>query len=98
MSINTHIDKSFDELSVVFIREQKQEFNDLFKQILYPRIAKDIQDRYLETILNNNNQSKEENDKQKQINERTLSIAEQAMSYKSEIIEPELKNKMVMKM
>lgn len=98
MSINTHIDKSFDELSAVFIREQKQEFNDLFKQILYPRIAKDMQDRYLETILNNNTQSKEENDKQKQINERTLSMTEQAMSYKSEIVEPELKNKMVMKM
>ena len=82
----------------MFIREQKQEFNDLFKQILYPRIAKDMQDRYLETILNNNTQSKEENDKQKQINERTLSMTEQAMSYKSEIVEPELKNKMGMKM
>ena len=98
MSINAHINKSFDELSTIFIKEQKNEFDDLFKQILYPRISKDMQNRYLETLLNNNTQPEQENEKQNQINDRALSMTEQAISYKSEIINPELNNKLAMKM
>ena len=82
MSINSDIGKSFEQLNSIFMREQKQEFENPFKQVLFPVVAQEMQENFLKKSAEAKVEKNEIIDNS--LSEKALAMVREALEYKEE--------------
>lgn len=68
MSINSEINKSIDELAMIFIRQKSQDFDNPLKQLLFPNVAKMMQQQHLESLVSKIEVSSKEQEPEMSLN------------------------------